>query len=92
MNEPDLNSLFRVDVASFRSARAALARRHPQMLALIEAQKKDYSKISGLTRLALLIATTVWRREHDPACCPRCGMALHEPPTREELKALDERD
>lgn len=92
MNDPDLYATIRVEPSSFTGARQALKKRHPQLFAHIESGKSDHSRIKGLVRLTMLIATTVWRREADPCTCPRCGMALHEPPTREELEALDDRD
>ena len=79
----------RLDPGSYLSAIEALEAANPQLHALIESAESPYARLRLAAKMAMLIATIVWKREAEPHQCPRCGLNLHEPPTREELKGLD---
>lgn len=79
----------RLNAHSVRRAEEALEAGHPALHGLIISQETVYRRLSLLAQSAFNVACIVWSRKAEPHRCPRCGLNLHEPPTREELKGLD---
>lgn len=79
----------RLSIHTVKRAMRALEDGHPAMHGLVISQESNYRRLSLLAQSAFNVAQIVWERVAHPERCPRCGLNLHEPPTREELKGLD---
>ena len=79
----------RLNAHTVRRAEEVLKTSRPELFGLIVSQETVYRRLSLLAQSAFNVACIVWSRKEDPHRCTRCGLNLHEPPTREELKGLD---